>query len=91
MIDLNQQIQEPITVPETGQTLSDLPSGVLGVVCQLRGGKEFAGRMAALGFTIGAEVDVIQNSGRGAIIVVVRNTHVALGRAEAADAQKRRE
>ncbi len=89
VLDLNQQIREPIAILGIWQTLSDLPSGTLGVVCQLRGGKEFTGRMAALGFTIGVEVDVVQNSGRGAIIVAVRNTHVALGRSEAARVQVR--
>ncbi len=83
------QIQEPVAVPETWQTLSDLPSGALGVVCQLRGGKELTSRMAALGFTIGVEVEVIQNSSRGAIIVAVRDTHVALGQGEAAKIQVR--
>jgi len=84
-----QQIQEPVAVPETWQTLSDLPSGALGVVCQLRGGKELTSRMAALGFTIGVEVEVIQNSSRGAIIVAVRDTHVALGQGEAAKVKVR--
>jgi ferrous iron transport protein B len=74
---------------ERVQSLSNLPAGACGVVCQFRGGKEFTGRMAALGFTIGAEVDVVQNSGRGAIIVTVRDTHVALGRGEAARVQVR--
>ena len=87
MPDLNQQVQEPITVPETWQPLGDQPSGARGVVCQLRGGKALTGRLAALGFTIGAEVEVIQNSNRGAIIVAVRNTHVALGQGEAAKVQ----
>ncbi len=69
------------------QSLSDLPTGAHGVVRQLRGGRESTGRMAALGFTIGTGVEVIQNSGRGAIIVTVRNTHVALGQGEAAQVQ----
>ena len=67
--------------------LSELPTGARGVVCQLRGGREFTGRLAALGFTLGAELEVIQNSGGGAIIVAVRNTHVALGRGEAVKVQ----
>ncbi len=44
-------------------------------------------RMAALGFTVEAEVEVTQNLGRGAIIVAVRGTEVALGRDEAARVQ----
>jgi ferrous iron transport protein A len=39
--------------------------------------------VAALGFTPGAEITVIQNYGRGPILVEVRQTRVALGRGEA--------
>jgi ferrous iron transport protein A len=41
-------------------------------------------RLAALGFTIGAEVTMVQNFGHGPLIVLVRDTRVALGRGEAA-------
>ena len=68
-------------------TLGDLPVGARGVVRGLRGGKEFVGRVAVLGFTVGAEVAVVQNYGRGPIIVAVRDTRVALGRGEAAKIQ----
>ncbi len=64
--------------------LSGLPAGTRGLVRELRGGKEFAGRVVALGFTPGVEVETIQNTGRGAIIVAVRDTQVALGHGEAA-------
>lgn len=40
-------------------------------------------RAAALGFTPGAKVTVVQNYGRGPIIVAVRGTRLALGRGEA--------
>ena len=70
--------------PDSMQTLIDLEVGARGVVRQLRGGKEFANRIATLGFTIGAEISVIQNYGRGPVIVAVRDTRVALGRGEAA-------
>ena len=39
--------------------------------------------MANLGFTAGASVTVRQNYGRGPIVVALRGTLVALGRAEA--------
>jgi len=39
--------------------------------------------VAALGFTPGVEVTVVQNYGRGPILVTVRDTHIALGRGEA--------
>ena len=41
-------------------------------------------RLASLGFTPGAQVDMTQNYGRGPLIVIVRGTRVALGRGEAA-------
>lgn len=65
------------------KSLSDLETGTRAVVRQLRGGREFAGRLATLGFTSGVEIIVIQNYGRGPIIVLIRNTRIALGRGEA--------
>jgi ferrous iron transport protein A len=49
----------------------------------LRGGRQFGARLAALGLTCGAEVTVIQNDGRGPLIVLVRDSRVALGHGEA--------
>jgi ferrous iron transport protein A len=43
-----------------------------------------ATRLASLGFTPGAQVNMAQNYGRGPLIVTVRGTRVALGRVEAA-------
>jgi len=43
----------------------------------------FVSRLAALGFTPGTEVKMIQNFGHGPIIVLIRDTHIALGRGEA--------
>lgn len=63
--------------------LSSLKSGERGVVHQLHGGEGFAVRVTVLGFTVGAEVTMIQNYGRGPVIVAVRDTQVALGRGEA--------
>ena len=67
--------------------LCDLPVGAHGIVRGLRGGKEFVGRVAVLGFTVGARATVLQNYGRGPVIVAVRDTRVALGRGEAAKIQ----
>jgi len=41
------------------------------------------GRLAVLGFTPDAEVMMLQNFGRGPLIVTVRDTRIALGRGEA--------
>jgi len=63
--------------------LSALASGEVGVVDQLAGGRGFVSRLATLGFTPGVEVNMVQNFGRGPLIVLVRDTRVALGRGEA--------
>jgi ferrous iron transport protein A len=39
--------------------------------------------MVGLGFTPGAVVTILQNYGRGPLLVTVRDTRVALGRGEA--------
>jgi len=53
-----------------------------GVVRSLEGGRGFVSRMVALGFTPGATVTMVQNFGRGPMIVLVRGTRIALGRGE---------
>jgi ferrous iron transport protein A len=64
--------------------LGDLPSGRKGIVRRLRGGGALTSRLTAMGISLGAELVVVQNFGRGPIIIKVRNTRVALGRGEAA-------
>jgi ferrous iron transport protein A len=66
------------------KSLNELETSAAGLVRRLWGGKDFVNRMAALGFTVGAEVKVVQNYGRGPVIVAVRDVRVALGRGEAA-------
>jgi ferrous iron transport protein A len=78
IIDSNQKVQK-----QGLKAVSDLPAGGRGVVRLLRGGEEFTHRMVALGFTPGVEITVVQNYGRGPILVSVRGTHIALGRGEA--------
>ena len=70
--------------------LSGLGTGEQGVVVELKGGRGLLGRMASLGFTPGAEVTIVQNSGRGPLIARVRGTRVALGRGEAERIRVRR-
>ncbi len=69
--------------PTSLATLSRLPAGQRAVIHALRGGHEFCSRVANLGFTEGAPVQVQQNYGHGPILVSVRGALVALGRAEA--------
>ena len=63
--------------------LCRLSPGECGTVVALKGGPGFVGRMAALGFTPGSQVCVNRNHGRGAIIVTVLDTQIALGRGQA--------
>jgi ferrous iron transport protein A len=65
------------------RSLAEVPEGAQAVVHGLQGGGGFVGRMAALGFTVGEQISVLQNSGQGPVIVLVRDTRVALGRGEA--------
>ncbi len=53
------------------------------MVSHLEGDKEFMKHMATLGFTIGAQVTVLQNHGLGPMIVSMLGAHIALGRQEA--------
>lgn len=65
------------------KNLCDLVNGEHARVHQILGGREFSNRLLVLGFTLGAEVEVIQNYGYGPIIVSVKDSRVALGRGEA--------
>jgi ferrous iron transport protein A len=65
-------------------SLAKFPTGSHGYVHELRGGQRLAGRLAALGLTLGAEIEVLQNPGRGPVLVLVRGTRLALGRGQAA-------
>ncbi|MGQ9765853.1 MAG: FeoA family protein [Anaerolineae bacterium] len=64
-------------------TISQLPPGAWGIVRTLTGGRQFTGRLASLGFTAGAAVEVRQNYGFGPVLIWLRGTLVALGRVEA--------
>lgn len=70
--------------------LGSLGAGEIGVVHEVRGRHGLArgrhglvSRLSSLGFTPGARVSMVQNFGRGPIIVMVRDTRIALGRGEA--------
>ena len=63
--------------------LARLGSGETGFVGSLEGGHGFVSRLAALGFTPGAAVQVMRNYGAGPIIVSIRGAQIALGRGEA--------
>ncbi|MBN1938729.1 MAG: ferrous iron transport protein A [Candidatus Aminicenantes bacterium] len=64
-------------------TLTQLGPGERAVVAGLAGGRRLMARMASLGFVPGVEVVMVQNLGRGALIVQVHQARLALGRGEA--------
>jgi ferrous iron transport protein A len=91
MDPLYRQVQIRVTVRKGGTvgrtdpiSLAELPIHGRAIIESLGVGRLEVNRLAALGFTPGAEVDVLQNNGRGPLIVTVRGTQVALGRGEAA-------
>ena len=63
--------------------LDNVPSGTSVVVRKLEGGRELATRLAALGLSIGSQVKILQNRAHGPLLVLVRDTRVALGRGQA--------
>ncbi len=64
--------------------ISELPAGEHATILSFHGGRHMNNRLASLGFTPGAEIEMTQNYGRGPLIVTVRGARVALGRGEAA-------
>jgi len=68
---------------DTTLPLAQLRPGELGYIRALQGGRGFISRLATLGFTLGAEVEMVQNYGHGPLIVMIRGSRVALGRGEA--------
>jgi len=74
--------------PGTASLVSVCPLAALsaqdsGTIVSLQGGRGFVSRLAALGFIPGARLTVVQNYGHGPLIVLIRQTRVALGRNEA--------
>lgn len=65
------------------KSLAQIKQGGKAVVHHLTGGLAVRNRLLVLGFTEGAQVKVQQNSGFGPVIVVVRDSRIALGRGEA--------
>jgi ferrous iron transport protein A len=63
--------------------LDTLAAQEKGFVRSLSGGHGFVSRLAALGFTPGAPLTIVQNRGGGPLIVLVRDCRIALGRGEA--------
>jgi ferrous iron transport protein A len=64
-------------------SLSELPAKEHAMILSFANGRAETARLASLGFTPGAHVNMTQNCGHGPLIVTVRGTRVALGRGEA--------
>lgn len=60
--------------------LSELPSGAVGIVESIHGGKGLLTRLSSMGLTIGAEFSVIQNALVGPVLINVRGVRLAIGR-----------
>lgn len=65
-------------------TLSEIRTGETAFLLNFLGGQAVNNRLASLGFTPGAQINMVQNFRGGPLIVLVRGTRVALGRGEAA-------
>jgi ferrous iron transport protein A len=64
-------------------TLAHLGAGESARITDIHGGRGFVSRLATLGFTIGETINMVQNYGHGPLIVMVRDSRIALGRGEA--------
>jgi len=69
--------------PEYASLLT-LHPGAQALVAHINGGRGILTRLAALGFTPGAPITLLRQSGHGPLLVSVRGGQVALGRDEAA-------
>jgi ferrous iron transport protein B len=65
------------------QRLADMEVGQQAMVRRLEGGKGFISRLAAMGFTPGAQVTIIRKNGEGPVLISLRGAQVALGHLEA--------
>ena len=64
-------------------SLEKLGQGSCAVVRELGGGRAFSSRLASMGLSVGSRLKVLQNRGHGPLLVLVRDTRIALGRGEA--------
>lgn len=65
-------------------SLTELAPNDRATIVRLPVGRAEITRLASLGFTPGAKVNMNYNYGKGPLIVIVRGARVALGRDEAA-------
>jgi ferrous iron transport protein A len=63
--------------------LGEMTTGARVVFRGVNADRALSSRLAALGLVDGAQIEVLQNSGHGPVLVRVHNTRVALGHDEA--------
>lgn len=90
MTTTNDVLASTLTDAAPATPLAELPAGGHGLVIHLTAGRGLLGQMATLGLTPGTPVVMIQNYGRGPLIVRVRGARIALGRGQAQCIQVRR-
>lgn len=66
------------------RSLLQLSPGQSGVVVGCDAGRGLMCRLAAMGFTPGSRLTVLNNYGHGPLLVMVHGSRIALGRGEAA-------
>lgn len=64
--------------------LVELEIGKKAIIRRIEGGRPLLSRLAALGFTPGAEVVIIRKADHGPLLISLRGSRVALGQGEAA-------
>ncbi len=63
--------------------LTNVSEGMRAILRSIEGGRQLRGRLAALGLLPGTELQVVQNSGHGPFVVVVKGSRIVIGRATA--------
>ncbi len=80
---MNTKNPEIVLPARPASALDTVPAHESRLIVSLQGGRGFISRLAALGFVPGARISMVQNYGRGPLIVLVHQARVALGRNEA--------
>ena len=65
------------------KSLTQIASGTSSRIVQIRGGHHFLSRATSIGFTVGTQVEVLQNYRSLPLLVYLRDTQVAIDRGEA--------
>jgi Fe2+ transport system protein FeoA len=76
-------LEEAMMKTISQSALSQIHQGEKVSIASLHEGNELNRRLTSLGFTPGVDIEIMQNYGRGPMIVKVRGCKVALGRGEA--------